>query len=309
MILITGATGFIGSAVLRYLREYEVPVRVLLRPSPKSPELPRGKGIEAAVCSITDVPALRNAMLGVDAVYHFAGAEWQGIHGDLMGVDIQGTLAVSQAAAQAGVKRFFYLSHLGANRASAYHLLKAKGIAEEHIRRSGVPYTILRTGMVFGPGDHFTNRLYTLMRRMPFVFFIPDEGLNLLQPLWIEDLANCLVWGLDRTEYIDQVLEIGGPEFLTLNQVVETIQSVSRLRRWNTHLHAGYIRMMTTFLESSRRDLPTSIYLLDYLAANRTTALDALPRLFNLMPSRFSQRLDYLSPANRSKPTQTKHGN
>lgn len=295
MILITGATGFIGQAVLRHLQEYEHTVRILLHPSPKSPELPRGKGIEAAVCSLTDPIALRNAMVGVDTIFHFAGSEWHGIHGNLLGVDIQGTLAVSQAAEQAGVERLIYLSHLGANRASAYPLLKAKGIAEEHIRRSGVPYTILRTGIVFGPGDHFTSRLYGLMRRLPFLFFIPDEGANMLQPLWIEDLATCLVWGLEHSDHLNQTLEIGGPEFLSFRQVVETIQSVTGLRRTNINVHAGYVRMMTTFLESSRRGLPTSIYWLDYLAANRTASLDSLPRLFNIMPGRFSQRLQYLS--------------
>jgi NADH dehydrogenase len=139
------------------------------------------------------------------------------------------------------------------------------------------------------------------MRRIPFVFFIPDEGLNLIQPLWIEDLATCLVWGLDHPEHINQTLEIGGPEFLNFKQIVETIQSAIGLRRWNVPIHAGYVRMMTTFLESSRRRLPTSIYWLDYLAANRTATLDALPRLFDIMPSRFSQRLQYLAQKDRKQ--------
>ena len=98
-------------------------------------------------------------MLDVDIVYHLAGVEWHGAHASLMNVDILGTQTISQVAADAGVKRFFYMSHLGADRASAYPVLKAKAIAEENIRRSGVNHTIIRSALVFGLHDHFTSDL------------------------------------------------------------------------------------------------------------------------------------------------------
>ena len=109
--------------------------------------------VEVAVSSILEERSLRAAMVGVDTVYHLASAEWHGLRGSLMDIDIQGTQTVTRAAIEAGVQRFFYVSHLGADRASAYPLLKAKAIAEEHIRRSGLDYTIIRTGILLNrPG-------------------------------------------------------------------------------------------------------------------------------------------------------------
>jgi uncharacterized protein YbjT (DUF2867 family) len=138
MILVTGGTGFIGRALVRQLTEAGYPVRLLIRPSRQSPQLPRGVPVEVAVSSLSDRRGLRSAMVGVDIVYHLAGAESRGPGRGLLEVDIQGTQAVSKVAADVGVKRFFYLSHLGADRASAFPVFKAKAIAEEHLRRSGL---------------------------------------------------------------------------------------------------------------------------------------------------------------------------
>jgi NADH dehydrogenase len=294
MIFVTGATGFIGQALLRRLSENEQPFRILLRPSSKNPLLPRGVTVDAAVCNLTDFDGMRAALMGVDTVYHLAGSESQGVRGNLLLTDVQGTQTLCQAAAEAGVKRIFYVSHVGADRAAAYPLMKAKAIAEEHIRRSGVDYTILRTSAIFGQGDHFTIGLARLLNDFPFFFFVPGEGETLLQPLWVEDLATCLVWALDLPNTINQVISIGGPEFMNFNQVLEQVMQVTGIRRRLWHIHPGWLRWITVMLEHSYPRFPTTVYWLDYLATNRSSSLDTIPRLFNLSPSRFSHRLDYL---------------
>jgi NADH dehydrogenase len=294
MILVTGGTGFVGKALIRQLAENDYPVRTLIRPSPDSPNLPAGIPVEVAVSSLTDERGLRGAMVGVDTVYHLASAEWRGARADLMQTDIQGSRAVTQAAVEAGVKRLFFVSHLGADRASAYPVLKAKAISEEHIRRSGIDYTILRTAILYGPGDAFTNGLARLLRTSPYFFFIPSEGKVLLQPLWVEDLVTCLTWSLEEPDTINKMFEIGGPEYLTFNQIVERIMDKTGIRRSLVSLHPPYMRAMTVAFESLFPGLPVSVYWLDYLAANRTCALDTVPRIFGLLPSRLSHRLDYL---------------
>jgi NADH dehydrogenase len=294
MILVTGGTGFIGKALLRNLVESGYPVRALIRPSPRSPELPHGVPLEVAVSSLSDERSLRAAMVGVKAVYHLAGVERRGAYADLMSVDIQGTRLVAEAAADAGVQRIFFLSHLGADRASAYPVLKAKAIAEEYVRRSRVPFTILRTAIVYGPNDGFTTTLARLFSVLPYFFLIPGDGRTLIQPLWVEDLVTCLTWALEDDATRDHTFELGGPEYFTFLQVAEMVMHACNSPRRMLPVRPPYLRGLTVLLEAVFPGLPVSVYWLDYLAANRTCALDTLPRLFHLMPARMSQRLGYL---------------
>jgi len=193
MILVTGGTGFIGRVLVRQLALANKEVRLLIRPSSQSLNLPRGVPIDVAICSLKDERGLRAAMKGVDTVYHLVGVESRGNRADLMKIDIEGTQAVAHAAADAGVDRLFYLSHLGSDRASAFPVLKAKAIAEHAVRTCGVSYTIIRSAVVYGANDHFTTGLGALMHALPGIFFLPGDGSTVLQPLWVEDLATSLV--------------------------------------------------------------------------------------------------------------------
>jgi uncharacterized protein YbjT (DUF2867 family) len=294
MILLTGGTGFIGRAVTRHLVESGHKVRILLRPSPKTPRLPIGVPVEVAVSSLADVRGLRAAMKDVDAIYHLAGGEGEGGRANLQLVDIDGTRNLCEAAADARVERFFYLSHLGADRAAGFPVLKAKGIAEEYIRKSGVPHTILRGSILFGPGDEFTTGLALLLAAAPGFLPLPSKGETLIQPLWMEDLVTCLIWALEEPGMANQTLEVGGSEYFSLRQVAGMVMEVTRQRRLLVNWPMQSMRSLTILMESFFPHFPASIFWLDYLAVNRTCALDSVPRLFGLLPARFTARLDYL---------------
>jgi NADH dehydrogenase len=294
MILVTGGTGFIGQVLIRHLVSQGKSVRMLLRPSSHSPNLPRGVPVEVAVCSLKDERGLRAAMKGVEVVYHLAGAESRGNRGDLLNVDIRGTQAVAQACGEAGIDRLITLSHLGADRASAFPVFKAKAIAEHAVRQSGVDYTIFRSGVVYGPMDEFTTGLSALLSGIPFLFLLPGDGSILLQPLWVEDLVTCLTWSLDEPATRNQVISVGGEEALTFREITTTVMQVIGIRRQLVPISPAYLRILTVIAEHAFRGLPVSVFWVDYLAANRTCALDTIPRTFGFLPARFSQRLDHL---------------
>jgi uncharacterized protein YbjT (DUF2867 family) len=293
MILVTGGTGFIGQALIRHLVSEGKQIRLLLRPS-QSSRLPQGVSLDVTVCSLTDERGLQAAMRDVEAVYHLISAERQGIHADLNKVDVEGTQAMVTAAVNSGVKRFFYLSHIGADRASAYPVLRAKGLAEGFIMNSPLSYTILRCGPVTGPGDQFTEGLKKLIKFNPFAFLMPDDGHTLIQPVWIEDLVTCLSLALDDPQTIRQLYSVGGLEFLTFEDVVQIVLEKIKIKRRIINVQSAYLRILGVWLEQFNPKYPFPLFWLDYLSTDRTCALDTLPRVFGLIPARFSYNLDYL---------------
>ncbi len=294
MILVTGATGFIGRALLRQLFESGRDVRAMIRPSRRSPRLPKGRNIDVAVVSLSDERAISAALKGVDVIFHLAGAEWQGRNANLLSVDMQGTENLTRVAAEAEVKRIITVSHIGASRSSGFPVFKAKGIAEEHIRRSGVPHTIFRSSLVFGPEDHFTTSLARLLQGSPVLFPIPGSSRTVVQPLWVEDLVSVMLWSLEDEGTINRTYEVGGSEYFTVRQIVEIIMQATHHQRVLFELNPVVLRSLIITLESFIPNFPASSFWLDYIAVSRTCPVDNLPHAFGLMPARFAYRLDYL---------------
>jgi len=301
MILVTGGTGFIGSVLVRQLTELGESVRILIRPSSKTPNIPKSVPVEIAVSSLGDLRGLRASMKDIDVIYHLAGAERLGSRADLMKVEIEGTSNIVQAATDARIKKIFYLSHLGADRASAFPLLKAKGIGEKTIMDSGVNYTVFRSSIVFGMNDHFTTSLIKLIRIAPGFLFLPGEGQSLIQPLWVEDLVTCLVWALEMPNINRKTISIGGPEFFSIKDVILKMMAEIGIRRKLYPVNPLFLNRLTEILESFSDKFPTSVFWLDYLAEDRICDLNSVARQFNLNPSRFSHRINYLQPISKRK--------
>jgi uncharacterized protein YbjT (DUF2867 family) len=299
MILVTGGTGFIGQALIRQIIASGHQVRTLIRPSQDTPHLPKGVSVEVVVSSLLDEKGVRAALRDVEVVYHLVGGESKGSKANLSESDIQTTQVLTRASLDAGIERFIYLSHLGANRASAFPVLKAKGIAENIIKTSGINYTIFRSGIVFGPGDHFSEDLKTIMQAFPWFFILPDKGLSQVQPVWIDDLVTCLVWTLEEPATRNKILEVGGSENLSLHQVVEIIRKKIGSHTRFISMDSKYLRLLTVTLESMLPVFPLSTFWLDYLAESRTTSLDSMTRLFGILPARFGQKIDYLKGPTR----------
>lgn len=302
MLLVTGGTGFIGQALIRQLIASGYEVRSLIRPSKTTPNLPRGVPVDVVVASMMDIRGVRAAMNGVSTVIHLVSGENKGSNTDLLSVDIQSTRVITEAAAESGVDRILYISHLGADRASAYPALKTKGISENYIKSSGIDYTIFRSSLVYGPSDHLTQGIRSLLQATPFIFLLPGDGSTVLQPIWIEDLVGCILSSLEDPRTRNKVYEVGGGEYLTIHEIVQAIQQKIGLKKKIIHLHPAVLRIITVIFENAFPSFPVSTFWLDYLSVNRTCSIDSLPREFGILPARFIQKTGYLQPGKNKIP-------
>ena len=294
MILVTGGTGFIGRILVNHLVTLGYPVRLLLNPSRDYPKLPRGVSVEVAISSMNDERNLRASMKDIDTVFHLVGTEWKGIHAEYEEVDIRAARMFSKVAEQMGVERFIYLSHIGADRSSAYNLLRAKAIAEMAIKQSNVPYTIIRSGIVYGENDHFTTALrdFALKGRGPLL--IPGGDPTRIQPIWVEDLITALMLCMDDDSTLNRTIYIGGIETFTFRECLELVMETIHKKRRIVPVQSSILRSIYIANEQWFPNRLPMYFWLDYMAEDRIAALDILPREFGLMPTRMTQNLAYL---------------
>ncbi|PJF43700.1 MAG: hypothetical protein CUN55_07745 [Phototrophicales bacterium] len=297
MIIVTGALGFVGTHLTSQLLRAGHPVRVLLpsqivaryqrRPWPWASS---GKA-EIFEGSIFHGESLFRAMQGVHTVFHLASAQWWGNRQELEQVDLVGTRQVVTAARTARVGRIITLSHLGAEPSSAYPLLRVKGQVEEVIRTSGVPYTIFRCGVLFGEEDHFVNNLAMLLRTNPLLVFQPGKGENILQPLYIKDLIDALEYSLEAVDLVDEIVDIGGGEYISLNELLRTVMRVSKAKRLIFSVPPYIQRILNGGANLLFPRWPITRQWFDLLATNRAASLNSLYHYTKVYPVRFEDTL------------------
>ncbi|MBN1285206.1 MAG: NAD(P)H-binding protein [Anaerolineae bacterium] len=299
MILVTGATGFVGRHLIDALAARGAPVRALIRPRRGRGPAAWGESVSQIAGTLENTEVLHQAMQGVHTIIHLASAPpWAGPN-HLREVDMDGTRSLVTIARSVRIGRFITLSHIGADRASAYTLMRVKGETEEIVRRSGLAYTILRCGMVFGPDDRTINAIAMQLKANPFVLLMPAGGESLVHPLWIDDLVNALLNCLENPDTVDQTLEIGGPEYLTFNQMVRTIMRVTKTPRALVPIQPYWLRQAAwVFRQILPRPIFTSQWY-DRIAESRTADLNSMSDRFGIHPQRFEDTILTYMPERR----------
>lgn len=292
MILVTGASGFVGGHLCAALRAAGYTVRGLVRRPEAAARLAR-QGIDPWLGEITDEAALRAAMAGVSAVIHTVAIIRERGRETFTAINYQGTVRLLNAAEQAGVGRFVHLSALGASAASPYPYLRSKGLGEEAVIASALGWTVLRPSVIFGPGDEFFTTLATIARLSP-VMPIVGDGRTRFQPIAVADLVACVLAVLRDDAHIRQRYDLAGPEVLTYEELVDVLLARLGARRLTVHVPVALMWPVAAVMERLLPRPPVTPDQLALLAVDNVTDENAAPRLVGRALQTVRDGLDYL---------------
>lgn len=185
--------------------------------------------VQIALGDLADPPSFRNAMRGVDTVVHLAAAIRDQPVGSIEELNGIATWRMVQAAERAGVKHFVYFSSLGAASHDRTRFLRAKALAERAVLDSSIRHTVLSPSLVYAHGDRFITLLERIALLSP-VMPVSGRGEALYQPIWTEDVADCVMAALGTANGRERY-ELAGPQTLSHQQIVELmLRGVGRSR-------------------------------------------------------------------------------
>lgn len=247
-IFLAGGTGFVGQHVQKMLLEKGHRIRLLThRRTPSEAE-----GIQVVEGDVMKPETFSGAIVGCEAAINLVGiirafpekgVTFEKLH-------VQATENMVEASRRSGVRHYLQMSALGTrpDGVSRYH--KTKFRAEQHVRESGLDYTIFRPAIIFGPKDEFVNKLAAFIRSCPAVPVIGD-GNYLLQPIAADDVARCFALALEMPETIGRTYELCGPDRLTYNEVLDVIgKAMGRPEVSKLKSPAKLVKLATRLMEN-----------------------------------------------------------
>jgi NADH dehydrogenase len=248
VLLLTGATGLIGSALLPRLLAAGHDVRCLVR-DPRRLGAERVR-VQIALGDLSDPPSFRNALRGVDTVLHLAAAIRDQPGGSIEELNGIATWRLVEAARRAGVAHFLFFSAEGVSAHSRSRFMRAKALAEGAVAASEVPHTILAPSIAYAPGDAFL----TLLARMALLPVMPISGSGQarFEPIWAQDVAACTMAALARPGTGERY-ELSGPEVLTYDEIVEHVLRAAGRPRPLLHVPLGVVSRSLRALEALAR--------------------------------------------------------
>lgn len=290
-ILLTGGTGFLGTAIRRALRDK--PLRLLVRNRADVGQLP--PYVDVVEGDVTDPSSLQGAAEGCTTVVHLVAIIEE--HGDetFDRVIRGGTENVVREAQRAGIPRFILMSALGAQDDPRYAYMQAKWRAEQAVINSGMAYTIFRPSVVFGPGDGFINALAGVVKQFPLIPVV-GSGTSKFQPVAVEEVAAAFARAVDDPHTIGKIYELGGARVYSYEEMLDIIARHLGKQKRKVHLPVG---MMMPIVQLSkplpaRLRPPVTIEQLKMLALDNTTDNCATHELIGRAPIALEDGIGYV---------------
>jgi uncharacterized protein YbjT (DUF2867 family) len=273
VILVTGATGFVGGHVVHALRADDRDVRCLVRDRRRGERL-EAWGCELAEGDMTRAESLHAAATGCDTVVHLVAIR-QGRPEQFDRIMIEGTRNLLAAAREAGVSRFVQMSALGTS-AETKDLVPyygAKWEMEQDVKSAGLPHVIFRPSFIFGKDGGILPTFAKLARLAPVTPII-GTGTQRIQPIWADDVGAYFAKAVDLDAAIERTFELGGPEAVTWNEFWERLKRVRGIRRPSVHVPVGLMKVNALVTERLPGNIPLTRDLLKMLEVGDNVVTD-----------------------------------
>jgi len=251
LVLLTGASGYIGGRLLKALEKAAWPVRCLARqPAFLKPRVASTTELVKADC--LDRASLTPAMVGVGTAYYLVHS--MGSPGRFEKKDRQAAQNFADAAREAGIRRIIYLGGLGEQDQALSAHLRSRHEVADILRSSGIPVIEFRASIVIGSGSLSFEMIRALVQRLP-VMICPRWVAVKAQPIAVEDVIAYLMAALELPPGQSSVFEIGGPDQVSYGEIMQEYARQSSLRRWMIP-----VPVLTPRLSSLWLGLVTPIY-------------------------------------------------
>ncbi|GAC1345485.1 MAG: NAD(P)H-binding protein [Candidatus Dormibacteria bacterium] len=301
-IAVTGGTGFVGSRAARALLEAGHDLVLISRGERRGRKNP---AVTYARADVVSGKGLEQALAGCEVVLHLVAIirepRDQLVHRLSHRSDTQtfdavnrgGAANMAAAAKAAGVKHIVHISAIGVDPDPAFPYLASKWGGEQAVRSSGVPFTVLRPSLVFGPGDGFFTVLTKLIRFNP-VIPIAGDGRALFQPIAVDDLARVICLAVERGPD-GRAHELGGPDHLTYDDIIHAIRAEIGARyHLEAHVPVGLLLPVAVGMNALLSRPPVTPGQLSLLKKNNVTRRDGVVRDWGFEPLSFRENCAYL---------------
>jgi uncharacterized protein YbjT (DUF2867 family) len=260
LITVIGGSGFIGRYLVQKLADAGHRVRVAVR----NPNLalflkPLGRvgQVQLVQANLRSEASIAAAVDGADAVINLVGLLFESGHQSFDAVQRDGAIMAAQCAARAGVKTFVHMSAIGADLQSPSHYARSKAAAEAGVRAAFPAATFLRPSIVFGPEDGFFNK-FAAMAKWPLPVMPVVAGDTKFQPVYVGDVAQCVVHCVDDARHAGETYELGGPRVYSFRELTRYILDQVLVRKPLVDVPMGIAKLQAMLLGLASKPLVTT---------------------------------------------------
>ncbi len=290
MILITGATGYIGRHLVNFLVEQGVYPRCLVRNSTDAARILPTEHVDLVQGDTLQPQKLASAVQGIETIVHaaFVTADRKPLSANYYnGTNVEGTANLIKAAEAAGVKRIIEISGLGTKPDKPGSYMQGRYLAEQLVKESRLDWTIIQPSVLFGKGAPFIKGLTDLIKSAPIVPLIGGGSLK-FQPIFVDDVVKVIGHVINHPgESSRKIYTIGGPEQYTFEQIIDELLQASHKQRLKVYAPTPLVAIGAGVMEKMLPKPPLTSAAMTLFSFDNITDINSVERDFGFKPLSF----------------------